>query len=239
MAGWNMTGDQNPQEEKINKAIRAAQELAFESHPFEGKVDKWDASKLPIGEQNVKNNEEKELTPPKFKFNQLTEAKISLAVTKGEDLNEDQVNYLRDKIDFYKYFAKEFNVKNPTTEKVIHMLAENNSTWLLKDDDIKKALDYKDRDGSEIGKASDSFSRQESFLVAKEIAKYHNAGTKTEKVSNDLLDYMYNSTFGIENKPSEKLVEAREKLNNKVQETFERIMDSQKESPERSNGMKR
>ena len=45
MAGWNMTGVSNPHEDKANKAIRAAQELAFESHPFEGKVNKWDVSK--------------------------------------------------------------------------------------------------------------------------------------------------------------------------------------------------
>lgn len=216
-----MTGEKLPNEEKANKAINDGQ---FKSSPFNGDVAGLDTAK-------------KELNPPKFKFNYLTETQISLAVSKGEDLSKEQVDYLRDKVDFNMYFAKAFNIPNPTPSKVVSMVADS-GVWVMKDDDIKKAFDYKMRDGENIPKGSEKFSRQEEFFITKEIGKYYSTG-KTGKTVSSLLDYMYNSTFGIENKPSPELISAREKLAANVQENYERIMNSKDKGEERTGGMKR
>lgn len=262
MSGWNMTGVNNPEEEKINKAIKAAQDLAFDRTPFNGKVRNLNDGKPSIGDSNEKNvkpqEEEKVLTPPKYKFSYFTEAQISLAVTKGEDLSEEQVNYLRDKVDFYKYFAKEFNIPNPTTAKAINMVADS-GVLVLSDDTIKKAFDYKDRDGSEISKNTERFSRDEQFLMSKEIVCYYNRGEKG-KVVRDLFNHMYNTAYGIKTEKTPEQIAAKEKLDANVNKAYERIvnkglldgtpelsagadfeqiLNSQKEGQERSGSMKR
>lgn len=126
-----------------------------------GKVPK--AIDLPDGSQTGRNGN-LETIP----FDEHLEKEVQNSVKEGRALGDKEKGYVYDKIDYYKSLADRCQLDS-NTEKILSLF--ECSYWTVDSEELKKCLDYKNRDGSPIDKGKQEYAYSETILILGETLR--------------------------------------------------------------------
>ena len=188
----------------------------------------WDKEAKVVSSEGLNN---------KYPVDLELEESISSALKEGRKLNDKEKNFIYDKLDFYKYAAEKAEVPY-TNEKLLDLFQYG--YYKLDGEELKKALDYKNRDGSELSKGRQAFLYGEGAWVMANIYKEGMAHIKDPEVLkcvDDVMklsrDYYEREKEAIINMPQGE--HHGEKRGANPSEVFEDIM-SKNEPQEKSKG---
>ena len=188
----------------------------------------WDKEAKVVSSEGLNN---------KYPVDFELEESISSALKEGRKLSDKEKNFIYDKLDFYKYVAEKAKVPY-TNEKLLDLFQYG--YYKLDGEELKKALDYKNRDGSELSKGRQAFLYGEGAWVMANIYKEGTTHIKDpkflENVDNVMKlsrDYYEREKEAIINMPQGE--HHGEKRGANPSEVFEDII-SKNEPQEKSKG---